>query len=863
MAMTKVPWSLAPEALFEELRSSETGLDDGAVAARLAEHGENRLRAARRPPFVEALLSQTKSPLLWLLLGAAAVSMAVGERVDAIIVMSIVVLGSVVSIVQEGRAGNALAKLRERIVQRARVVRAARELVIPATQVVPGDIITLAAGSLVPADAIVVDAKDLFLAESALTGEAFPVEKRPGEVPADTELAYRTNVVHMGTSVRSGEGRALVVATGKETAFGRLATRLAAHAPETDFVRGLRRFGYLLVVTMLVLVVVVFLASALRHHPPVEALLFAVALSVGLAPEMLPAILATMLSHGARRMGQRGVLVRRLEAIENLGNMDVLCTDKTGTLTEGDARLERATDPTGADSLRVARLAFHNASLQTGIENPLDRAILAAFEGEDARWAAPPEAVKIDEVPFDFTRKRITVLLEANGAEPRELVMKGALEPVLGACTSVASEGGEPLPLDDERRTEIRARVDAWGGEGVRALAIATRPFSDARASRHDERGFVLEGFVTFRDPEKAGVEEVIARLRARSVRVVVASGDHRAVVKALGAAIGLRTGRVLTGGELATMHDDALVHVVEDIDLFAEIDPGQKERILAALKKHGHVVGFMGDGINDAPALHAADVGISVDHATDVAREAADFVLLESDLGLVHDGVMEGRRTFANTMKYVLTTESANLGNMISMAAATLFLPFLPLLAHQILLNNFLSDVPSATLSADRVDPELVDAPRRWDIAFIRRFMIVFGLISALFDGLTFFVLTAVFRAGPEEFHTAWFAESLLTELLVLLVLRTRRRFFASPPHLALLVSTLAVVLITVVLPLLPIRDALGFVEMPLHLWLVVFAVALGYVAVVELVKRPILARLERARRAPGPGRGLWYTSR
>jgi Mg2+-importing ATPase len=844
----EAPWSRPAAALLDELGSSEEGIGDAVAAARLLEHGENRLRAARRPPFIQAVLAQTRNPLLWLLIAAALISMAVGEEVDALIVIAIVVLGSVVSILQEGRAGNALERLRERIVQRARVVRGGRVLDIGATEVVPGDIVVLAAGSLVPADAVVVEAKDLFLSESALTGEAFPTEKRPTVLPRNTALRDRTNVLHMGTSVRSGTGRALVFATGKDTAIGKLAARLAVRAPETDFTRGLRRFGYLLVVTMLVLVVVVSLASAVRHHPPVDALLFAVALAVGLAPEMLPAILATMLSRGARRMSESGVLVRRLEAIENLGNMDVLCTDKTGTLTEGEARLVQATDSTGLDDARVARLAYHNASLQAGMENPLDRAIIMAYdEASTERRKRPPPIEKLDEVPFDFTRKRLTVLVEASGDEPRQLITKGAVESVLGICSRVRRAGSGVAELGAREREEIRHRAVEWGRAGTRALAVASCPFVEARTSRNDEHELIFEGFVTFRDPEKAGVDAAIAALRGRGVRVVVVSGDHHAVVGSLGSAIGLRSDRIITGRELADLRDDALVHVVEDVDLFAEIDPGQKERILGALKKRRHVVGFMGDGINDAPALHAADVGISVDSATDVAREAADFVLLASDLGLVLAGVMEGRRTFANTMKYILTTESANLGNMISMAAATLFLPFLPLLAHQVLLNNLLSDVPSATLSADRVDAELVETPRRWDIAFIRRFMIAFGLVSAIFDGLTFVVLTAVLDASAEEFRTAWFVESLLTELLVLLVLRTRRPAWASPPHAALLASTLAIVLCTLAIPFLPFREALGFVHMPLDLWLAITSITLGYVASVELLKKPLIGWLER----------------
>ncbi len=819
------------------------------AARRLVEHGENRIGARTHGPFVRALASQLRNPLLWLLLAAATISMLVGETTEALVVIAILLLGSTITMLQEGRAGHALEQLRSRIVLRSRVVRGGVELDVPTTAIVPGDVVVLTGGSLVPADAVVLTANAMFLAESALTGEAFPVEKRPGVLAPDTPRVDRTNMVHMGTSVRSGSGRALVVETGSTTAYGQLAARLTLRAPDTEFQRGLRRFGYLLITIMLVLVVVVFTASALRRHPPIDSLLFAIALAIGLAPEMLPAVLATMLSRGARRMGARGVFVRRLEAIENLGNMDVLCTDKTGTLTEGEIRLDRGVDGAGLASARVVELGWWNAALQSGIANPLDRAITAAA------IAAPSTLPsKLDELPFDFTRKRLSVLVEPAGATPL-LICKGAAEPVFELCTQFRGPDGAPLPLTDAAREALREQVASWGREGVRALALATRECPGLRAlTRADERELVFEGFLGFRDPLKVGVEQTIADLRASGIAVKIVSGDHHAVVEHLAASIGLRASEVVTSKQLAELHDDALLHLVERADAFAEVDPGQKERILRALQRGGHVVGFMGDGINDAPALHAADVGISVEGASDVAREAADFVLTRRDLGSVLAGVNEGRKTFNNTLKYILTTESANLGNMLSMAAATLFLPFLPLLAPQILLNNLLSDIPSTTLSADDVDPEVLAKPRHWNIRFVRRFMVVFGLVSALFDALIFVLLIRVFDAGPELFRTAWFAESLLTELLVLLVLRTRRRFWRSRPHPALILTTVFVALATVAVIASPLREWLGFVPLPAEVWIAIVGVATGYVVMVELIKRPVFAWLDRSVRGPKP---------
>lgn len=856
--MQTSPWALSRTELLRSVGATEDGLAPAEAEHRLRVHGENRLHRTRRGPLHQALSSQLRNPILWLLLAAALIGLAVGETVDAGMVLGIMLLGSLLSVLQESRAGRALERLRERIALTARVVRGGVEQQIPAAHVVPGDVIVLAAGTMVAADAVVLAARDLYLSEAALTGEPFAVEKRPDRLELTTPLGARSNMVHMGTSVRSGVGRAVVVRTGATTAFGQLAGRLTLRPPETEFQRGLRRFGYLLLTMMSVLVFVVFGASVLREHPGTESLLFAVALAVGLAPEMLPAVLATMLSRGARRMATRGVLVRRLEAIENLGNMDVLCTDKTGTLTEGDIRLDSALDPAGRPSEHVLVLGYWNARLQAGLPNPLDRAIVEAARD---RVAALPR--KLDEVPFDFTRKRLSVLVE--DGMPR-LVTKGAFETVLSVCASVRSDDGT-TPLDASTADRLRAMVTAWSASGIRVLAVATRPLARGEPVRREsERELVLEGFLSFRDPPKPGVEQAIAELRGLGVRVKVVSGDHHAVVRHLAQTIGLPSVEVVTGAQLAGLRDEALWHLAEHVDLFAEVDPGQKERILVALGNTGHVVGFMGDGINDAPAMHAADVGISVQGATDVAREAADFVLLERDLGTLRQGIEEGRVTFANTLKYVLTTESANLGNMISMAAAALFLPFLPLLAHQVLLNNLLSDVPSATLSADRVDPERVREPQHWDIGFIRRFMIVFGLVSAAFDAVTFVVLSLVFEADAERFRTAWFIESLLTELLVLLVLRTRRPVWRSRPHAALLGSTLVVAILAVVLPLSPLRGPLGFVALPVALWAAIVGIAVAYAATVEAIKRPLLAYLDRGaaqrrteRGHPAPTHHVW----
>jgi len=835
-------WATPLHALLTKLGTTKAGLSEAEAAARLQTYGHNRLTSGHESPIRQAVGSQLRNPLSWLLVFAAAVGASVGEITDAAILLSILMLGSLTSIVQESHAGRALQRLRDRVALQSRVCRDGQETDVPATTVVPGDVLILAAGTMISADAVLLQARDLYVGEAALTGEPFAVEKRPGEVEAPVPLSERCNVVHMGTNVRSGTGRAVVVETGTRTVFGQVAGRLALRPPETQFQVGLRRFGYLLLSMMIVLVFVVFAASALRHHPPVDALLFAVALAVGLAPEMLPAVLATMLARGARRMAERGVLVRRLEAMENLGNMDVLCTDKTGTLTEGEIQLEAATDSDGDASDRVLNLAFWNAKLQAGLPNPLDRAIVLACQG---RASVLPS--KSDEVPFDFARKRLSVLIEAPGRDPL-LVTKGAADSVLSVCNAVRAADHAVAALSSQTRVRLESRVASLSRDGIRVIAVATRQWPlDERVDCTAEHDLVLEGFVTFRDPPKPGVENAIGDLRKLGIRVKIISGDHRGVVAHLADQVGLHAQEVVPGNEISTLRDEALWNLVERCDVFAEVDPIQKERIIVALKKTGHVVGFMGDGINDAPAIRAADVGISVDGAADVAREAADFVLLQRDLDTIRDGVEEGRATFANTLKYVLTTESANLGNMLSMAAATLFLPFLPLLAHQILLNNLLSDIPSTTLAGDHVDREMVRKPQRWNMGFIRRFMLLFGLISAIFDGFTFLVLTQLFDVTPDAFRTAWFAESLLTELLVLLVLRTRRRFWLSRPHAALLGSTLLVVGLTFALTLSPLRAVLGFAELPGVIWLSVVVIAVAYVLTIEAAKGPLFSYLDR----------------
>ncbi|MFM1990568.1 MAG: hypothetical protein RJA99_3525 [Pseudomonadota bacterium] len=831
-------WSLDEAALLERLGTAREGLPEDEAARRLAAHGPNRVDDAPALGELRLLLRQFDSPLVLILLFGAAISAGLREWVDAAIIVAIVLGSGLLGFVQERRAAGAVEALRRRLAPAARVRRGGRLERRPAESLVPGDVIELSAGDLVPADGRVLDALDCLVEEASLTGESFPVDKRPGLVEADAPPSARTNAVFVGTSVRSGTAVVLVAATGPATAYGAVAARLAARPPDTGFSRGVRDFGTLLLKVMVLMTGFVIVVSQVLGRPTIESLLFAVALAVGLSPELLPAIVSVTLSRGARAMAERGTIVRRLESIENLGGMDVLCTDKTGTLTEGTIVLEAAVDVDGAPSAEVLRLAWLNAALEAGIDNPLDAALVRAGTASSLGLEGTR---KVAEMPYDFVRRRLTVVV-ADPSRPgrHRPITKGAVAQVLETCTH-AGPADAAAPLDAARR----ARLDAWcaarGAEGLRVLAVATDE-RDAREGwgRDDEAGLRLAGFLLFRDPPRPEAARAIAALARLGVATKVVSGDNRWVAAHVAREVGIDGDASLTGPEIAAMTDAALRHQAPRTALFVEVDPQQKERIVRALQRAGHVVGYLGDGINDAPALHAADVGISVDSAVDVARESADVVLLRRDLEVLRDGVIEGRRTFANTMKYIAITTSANFGNMLSMAFATPLLPFLPLTATQILLNNFLSDLPSMAIATDRVDDDRLARPQRWDVAEVRRFMLAFGLVSTLFDLATFVLLRRVYDADERTFQTGWFVASVLTELAVVLVLRTARPAWTSSPSALLAVSTVAVAAVSLALPAWgPSAATFGFVAMPATLTAGLVGIVLAYIAVTEFAKR------------------------
>lgn len=830
-------WSQDPSTVTASLETTPVGLSSVQAATQLGRIGPNSVEDTPRLSALRLLLRQFESPLVLILAFAAIISLVLQQWVDAAIILAIVVGSSLLSFFQEYRASSAVEELKKRLALTARVLRDGVERNLPVKMIVPGDVVLLSAGNLIPADGLVIEAADFLVSEASMTGESFPVEKRPGIVAPDAPITRRTNSVFLGASVRSGTAKILAVRTGRATEFGAIAARLKARQPETDFARGVRQFGYLLIRVMIVIVLFVLTVNLLLHRPVMESLLFAVALAVGLSPELLPAIISVTLSAGARAMSKRGVIVRRLDAIENLGSMDILCTDKTGTLTEGTLILSEVLDSASQPSDEVRQLAFLNAAFETGIENPLDTAIVVA--GESA-GLTKQGFTKIDEIPYDFMRRMLTIVVAEDDSPAQHLfITKGAFANVLAICTFFHRDGAE-VPLDAEARARLDAVFEAKGAEGFRVLALATRRVAvKPDYDREDERDMVFRGFLVFLDPPKADARRTIANLNRLGIRIKVISGDNRHVTAHLAEAVGLDARSMLTGEELARLKDEALWHLAPRTDLFVEIDPQQKERIVRALQRTGHSVGYLGDGINDAPALHAADVGISVEEAVDVARESADIILLSRDLDVLRSGVEDGRETFANTLKYIAITTSANFGNMISMALVTPLLPFLPLAAKQILLNNFLSDVPSIAISSDNVDPERVTRPQRWNVAEIRKFMMVFGLVSSVFDILTFALMMLVFQADEATFQTSWFVISLLTELAVVLVLRTHRPVFHSKPSPLLLWSTVAVVAATFAIPFLgSLTSVFGFVPLSAPQLIAIAAIVMGYIVATELTK-------------------------
>jgi P-type Mg2+ transporter len=832
----------------EKFKKNQSGLTTAEARERLEKFGFNEPVAARKLSGIAQFFALFANPLIVILLLASAISFFIGDVINSVIIAVMVLLSVVLNFVQTARSKKAAESLRREVSLTASVLRDGEWLEILRQEIVPGDVVKLSAGDLVPADADLTEAKNFHVQESALTGESLPVEKTTVNDPQN----LNSNKIFLGTSVISGTARAIVTATGTRTKFGEIAARLTEKTPETEFEKGTRGFGFLIMRVVFFLVVFAFLVNTLLHRDALESLLFSIALAVGLTPEFLPMITTITLGQGALKMAKQKVIVKHLEAIQNFGSIDVLCSDKTGTLTRGEMSLRDHTDAFGVTSENTFTLGYLNGYFETGIKHPLNQAILAtekinpldaAILTHDQPQISDYE--KIDEIPFDFERRRVSVVVQSG--ENRLLITKGAPESVLPICADFQKDL-KNSPLTADVKIAVNETFQAAGAKGLRVLAVAFRELAAKESYRiADEENLTLVGFLTFADEPLESAAETLRVMAEDGIQVKILTGDNEIVTRFVCEQVGLHSTKVILGDDIERMNDAALAHVAEANNIFARVSPMQKNRILLALKSRGHVVGFLGDGINDAPSLRSADVGISVSTATDVAKDAAEIVLMERSLSVLHGGIIEGRKSFGNVMKYLLMGTSSNFGNMFSMAGATVFLPFLPMLPVQILLNNFLYDLAQITIPTDRVDETFIRKPHRWDIKLIRDFMLYIGPISSIFDFLTFYVLLKVFAASEQLFHTGWFVESLATQTLVVFVIRTAGNPFKSRPSLALSLTVLAVVLFAIVLPFTPLADVLGFAPLPVYYYVFLSGMTVIYLGLVEFVKQRLMKRLDQ----------------
>lgn len=823
-------WYVNEKDLLQSLDTSRAGISTEEALLRLRRYGPNSFKQKSEAGLIANLLGQFKSPITIILLFSAFLAFSLSDSFDGLIIIVIVVSSSLIGFWQERVANNAINELLSIVKVQATVLRDGVTVDTPVEDIVRGDVVILSAGDIIPADSRLIESVDLFINEASLTGETFPAEKQVGVTNETSTIHERKNTVFMGTYVSSGTGKAVVVNTGKETEFGKIAQRLSIRPPATDFELGIRRFGYLLMQMTFIFMFGIFTFNVFFQRPVLDSLLFALALAVGITPQLLPTIVAINLSKGAKEMAKYKVIVKKLNAIEDFGTMNILCTDKTGTITEGVMQIQSGTDALGNESNQVLDLVYLNAHFQTGYRNPIDQAIVEQHSFDSSQYE------KVDEIPYDFIRKRLSILVQKEGVYT--LIVKGAVNSILDCCTKVLLDSkvldiGEYLDTITEKYTQFST-------EGFRTIAVAYKiqPHSNT-ITRTSERDLIFAGFLVVSDPPKKGITDTLANLQHLGIQVKIITGDNKLIAAQIGKSIGSKDPVIMTGSELRETSDDALMIKAVNIHIFAEVEPNQKERIVRALIKAGYVVGFMGDGINDAPAIHAAEVGISVDTAVDVAKDAAEFVLLEKDLNVLIAGVKAGRETFANTIKYIMTTMSANFGNMFSMAGASILLPFLPLLPKQILGINFITDFPGMTIASDNVDSDLIQKPHEWNLKFITRFMLVFGFLSTLFDYISFGVLLFVGSFQPDIFRAGWFFLSVATEVMVMLIIRTKRPFYRSRPSISLLLSSIIVLIIAFVLPYTPIGGVMSLQPLSLFIMGILSGIVILYLVLNEIVKR------------------------
>lgn len=829
-------WNLTAAQVIAELKSSENGLSAEEAARRLASiPGKKELSPWKKD--VLLFLGQFKSPLVLLLVAAVILSAFLGEKTDVVIISFVLLATGIMSFLQERHAGQAVEKLRSIIRTKVKVLRDGKENEIFTEEVAPGDILVFAAGDIIPADCLLIEQHDIHANEATLTGETFPAEKEVGPVPADTVLSKRKNVLFEGTSIVSGTGKAIAVCTGGDTVFGKISSSLARPSEETAFEKGIRKFGFLLMQITIVLAVIILIVNIYFGRPLMESLLFGLALAVGMAPELLPAIMTIAMSSGAKRMAKQKVIVKKLSSIQNLGEINLFCSDKTGTLTEGVLEISSIVGVDGKENATARQLIFLNAYFETGFANPMDDAL------KKIQNVSTEGYVKTDEIPYDFIRKRLSVCVQKENKV--QLITKGAVNSIVSICDKALTDNSTVVSIVDIKN-KIDQCYQQFSGQGFRMIGICYKEIESNRlVSKGDEKEMVFAGFALLYDPPKEGVIEVIDTLKKNGVSLKIITGDNKLVAAYTAEKIGLKDVQVITGGDISKMSPEAIVMNAEKANVFAEIEPQQKETIVKALRKAGNAVAYMGDGINDVAAINAADVGISVDDAVDVAKEAADVVLLEKDLAVLNAGIVEGRRTFLNTLKYIYTNTSATFGNMFSMAGASLILPFLPMLPQQILMTNFLTDFPYMAVAGDNVDEDGLTTPQKWNIKQLKNFMIIFGLHSSIFDYITFFALYKLFKANEVMFHTGWFIESICTELLILFVVRTRKSLIKSKPGRLLIWLSVLALFITLALPFTPFAAQLGFAIPPFQLIGVVTGILVLYVITADIIKMLFFKRM------------------
>ncbi|MBX3253251.1 MAG: magnesium-translocating P-type ATPase [Chitinophagaceae bacterium] len=820
-------WQYDAGYWFQKLQSSASGLSEMEATLRYNALNERAVKKSSFQKNIHLFVRQFKSPLMLLLIGAVILSAFLGDASDVFIILFIVLSSGLMSFFQERNAGKVIERLQSLIALKCTVIREGAPVEIPSGQVVPGDVLLLHAGDMIPADCLVIESNQLYINEASLTGESYPGAKEPGVLDEHTGLLHRSNSLWQGTSVVSGSGKALVIHTGQDTLFRNI-TRSVSEVVETSFEKGIRNFGFLLMKITLLLSSFILLVNLLTGKTILESGLFALALAVGMAPELLPAVTTIAMSAGAKRLLAKRVLVNKLNAIQNLGEVDLLCTDKTGTITEGMIEVAEILNAVGEADEFVRELAYWNAAYQSGYANPIDEAL--------KKMPARPrmQAAKTGELPYDFQRKRLSICIQSDNGH--YLITKGACKELFTCCSKVRL-GNETFCEMQTEKNRLNDLFAKFGNSGLRVIGVAYKEIKSAPVTVSEETDMIFAGFVLLQDPVKAGITEVIAELKQLAVSIKIITGDNRNIARSIARKLGIADPVIIAGEELAGIAPAALAEKAKHTHIFAEMEPQQKEQLIKALKT-SYTVAYMGDGINDVSALNAADVGISVDNAADVAREAADFVLMEKDLSVLAEGIKEGRKTFANTMKYLYISTGSTFGNMISMAIASLLLPFLPMLPKQILLTNFITDFPYLAIPSDTVDEELVEKPGRWNMNLIRKYTIIFGIHSTLFDIITFLVLLYLLKAREAVFQTGWFIESVMTELLILFIIRTHQHFFKSNPSGPLILLTIIGVLVTLALPYLPFASDMGFVHLSLLNLGVMFGIVLLYILTADWLK-------------------------